>query len=131
LTVVVVIAIAGRLPLPAFARRERRVPKPRPLAIFAPITIAVYSLAMSGWLIVIETSGKEVVSPEEGEAVARPFRDYYAAWFDNGIVALKAVEKRFGAGNAVKAERKMTDEELTKIGLKSVGEIKLLGPKPF
>ena len=85
---------------------------------------------MSGWLIVVETSGGEVVPPEEGEA-ARPFRDYYAAWFDNGVVALKAVEKRFGAGNTVKAERKMTDEELTKIGLKSLGEIKLLGPKPF
>jgi len=39
--------------------------------------------------------------------------------------------KKFGAGNTTKAERKMTDEELTLKGLKSVGEIKLLGTKPF
>jgi hypothetical protein len=45
--------------------------------------------------------------------------------------ALKAVEKKFGAGNTTKAERKMTDEELTLKGLKSVDEIKLLGTKPF
>jgi hypothetical protein len=89
----------------------------------------MYRLTMSGWLIVVETSGGEAAPPDEGGAIG-PFRDYYAAWFDNGMVALKAVEKRFGRGNPVKAERKMTDEELTKIGLKSLGEIKLLGPKP-
>jgi hypothetical protein len=86
---------------------------------------------MSGWLVVIETSGEEIVPPDEGQAVARPFRDYYAAWFDKKTDALKAVEKKFGAGNTTKAERKMTDEELTLKGLKSVGEIKLLGTNPF
>jgi hypothetical protein len=48
---------------------------------------------MSGWLVVIETSGEEIVPPDEGQAVARPFRDYYAAWFDKKTDALKAVEK--------------------------------------
>jgi len=49
---------------------------------------------MSGWLIVIETSGEETDPPAEGEAVARPYRDYYAAWFDKETDALKAVEKK-------------------------------------
>jgi hypothetical protein len=48
---------------------------------------------MSGWLVAIETSGEEIVPPDEGQAVARPFRDYYAAWFDKKTDALKAVEK--------------------------------------
>jgi len=85
---------------------------------------------MSGWLVVVETTGEEIAPPDEVGAVARPLRDYYAAWFDKETDALKAMEK-FGAGKTIKAERKMTDEELTLRGLTSVGEIKLLGTKPF
>ena len=81
---------------------------------------------MSGWLVVVETTGEEIAPPDEVGAVARPLRDYYAAWFDKETDALKAMEK-FAAGKTIKAERKMSDEELTLRGLTSVGEIKLLG----
>ena len=61
---------------------------------------------MSGWLVVVETTGEEIAPPDELGAVARPLRDYYAAWFDKKTDALKAVEKSLALATPPKQNAK-------------------------